>query len=91
MPISGFIMSAIGGHGVDFFGMELAARNPDPTDPKEVIALNGPLAGIAHNMHEIAGKAIFVGVILHVVGALKHHMIDKDGTLRRMFGVAVQV
>ena len=89
MPISGFIMSAMGGHGVDFFGMELVARNPDPADPKEVIALNGTLAGIGHNIHEFAGIAILVGIILHVVGALKHHIIDKDGTLRRMLGAEV--
>lgn len=89
MPISGFIMSAMGGHGVDFFGMELIARNPDPADPNEVVALNGTLAGIGHNMHKFAGMAILVGVILHVVGALKHHFIDKDGTLRRMLGAEV--
>lgn len=89
MPISGFIMSAMGGHGVDLFGMELVARNPDPADPKEVIALNGTLAGMAHNMHKFAGIAILVGVIFHVIGALKHHVIDKDGTLRRMLGAEV--
>ena len=89
MPVSGFIMSAMGGHGVDFFGMELFARNPDPADPKEVIALNGTLAGMGHNIHEYAGIAILVGAFLHVVGALKHHIIDKDGTLRRMLGAEV--
>lgn len=89
MPVSGFIMSVMGGHGVDFFGMELVARNPDPADPKEVIALNGTLAGIGHELHEIGGIAIIVGVILHVIGALKHHVIDKDGTLRRMLGVSI--
>lgn len=90
MPISGFIMSAMGGHGVDFFGMELVARNPDPADPKVIVALNGPLAGLAHSMHKFAGIAIIVGVALHVIGALKHHIIDKDGTLRRMLGAKVQ-
>jgi cytochrome b561 len=89
MPISGFMMSATGGHGVDFFGLELFARNPDPADPKEVIALNGTLAGTAHGIHEFSGIAILVAVILHVVGALKHHVMDKDGTLRRMLGAEV--
>lgn len=89
MPISGFTMSAMGGHGVDFYGMELFSRNPDPTDPKEVIALNGTLAGTAHSLHKFAGIAILVAVILHVIGALKHHIIDKDGTLRRMLGAEV--
>jgi len=89
MPISGFVMSAMGGHGVDFFGMELVARNPDPADPNEVIALNGTLAGMAHNMHKFAGIAIIVAVVIHLVGALKHHIFDKDGTLRRMLGATV--
>lgn len=30
MPICGVMMSAMGGHGVPFFGGELIARNPDP-------------------------------------------------------------
>lgn len=89
MPISGFIMSAAGGHGVEFFGVELVARNPDPVNPKEVIAHNGAVAGFAHSMHKIAGIAILFAVILHVVGALKHHIADKDGTLRRMLGTEV--
>lgn len=89
MPISGFMMSAMGGHGVDFFGLELVARNPDPANPKEVIALNGTLAGIGHRMHGLGGNLIIAGVALHIVGALKHHMIDKDGTLRRMLGASV--
>jgi len=86
MPVSGFIMSSMGGHGVDFFGMELIARNPDPANPQEVIALNGTFAGMGHSIHKFAGITIIVAVILHIAGALKHHIIDKDATLRRMLG-----
>lgn len=89
MPISGFLMSALGGHGVDLFGLELVARNPDPTNPKEVIAHNGAIAGFAHSIHHWAGYAIIAGVGLHIAGALKHHIVDKDGTLRRMLGQVV--
>jgi cytochrome b561 len=86
MPISGFLMSAVGGHGVDFFGMELVARNPAPTDPAEVIAHNGAVAGSAHTLHEVAGYLIVLALLLHIAGAFKHHIVDKDGTLRRMLG-----
>ena len=86
MPISGFLMSAMGGHGVAVFGWELFHHNPDPTDPSKVIPINGTVAGIAHSLHWIAGYSIIAGVVLHVVGAVKHHVVDKDGTLRRMFG-----
>lgn len=89
MPISGFMMSAMGGHGVDFFGLELVARNPDPTNPQEVVALNGNLAQIGHTVHFLAGYALIAGVVLHVIGALKHHVMDQDGTLRRMLGAEV--
>lgn len=89
MPISGFMMSALGGYGVELFGLELVARNPDPSDPKEVIPLNGAVAGFAHNAHGVGGNIIIIAVVLHLVGALKHHIIDKDGTLRRMLGAEV--
>lgn len=89
MPISGFLMSVLGGHGVALFGLELVARHPDPTNPAEVIALNGALAGIAHQIHHWSGYALIAGVLLHLSGALKHHFVDKDGTLRRMLGAEV--
>ena len=36
-----------------------------------------------------AVSVIIAGVVLHVVGALKHHVIDKDSTLKRMLGAEV--
>jgi cytochrome b561 len=36
--------------------------------------------------HEIAGWTIIVAISLHIAGAIKHHFIDKDNTLRRMLG-----
>ena len=35
-------------------------------------------------LHEIAGKVLIGAVILHFLGAMKHHLIDRDATLRRM-------
>ncbi len=89
LPISGFIMSAMGGHGVDLFGLELVAPNPDPTNPQEVIPLNGMLAGIGHNMHGLSADIVIIALILHVTGAVKHHIVDKDGTMRRMLGKTI--
>ncbi|WP_339137081.1 MAG: cytochrome b [Candidatus Electrothrix sp. GW3-4] len=89
LPISGFMMSAMGGHGVEVFGLELVPRNPDPANPMEVVPLNGAVAGIAHELHALAGTSIIIGVILHTVGVLKHHILDKDGTLLRMLGAKV--
>lgn len=89
MPVSGFMMSAMGGHGVDLFGLELIARNPSPDNPREVMALNSTLAELGHTVHSTAGCVLIVSVILHIMGALKHHFLDKDGTLRRMLGAKV--
>lgn len=35
-------------------------------------------------LHLIAGKVLIGALILHAVGALKHHFVDGDSTLRRM-------
>lgn len=86
MPISGMMMSVAGGHGLDFFGLELVVRNADPANPQEVIALNPTAAQIGHILHGLGGKIILAAIALHLVGALKHHVFDKDRTLKRMLG-----
>lgn len=35
-------------------------------------------------IHYIAGRVLIAAILLHVAGALKHHLIDRDSTLRRM-------
>ena len=34
----------------------------------------------------LAGWALIGVILLHIIGALTHHVLDKDGTLRRMLG-----
>jgi cytochrome b561 len=86
MPLSGILMSSMGGYGLSIFGLELLAATPNPEEAGKMIPINGLLAGIAHETHEIAGKVVFVAILLHLAGALKHHIVDKDGTLKRMLG-----
>jgi len=86
MPVSGMMMSGLGGHGIIVFGVELMASNPDPDNANKVLALNGNLAGFGHSVHHWLGKIMIASVVLHVVGAFKHHIIDKDRTLLRMLG-----
>lgn len=43
--------------------------------------------GLAHTfaaLHIIFERVLVVSLLLHVAGALKHHLIDRDDTLRRM-------
>lgn len=89
MPISGMMMSGLGGHGIHVFGIELMARNHDPVSG-ETVPINGFLAGLGAQAHDIAGKILLGAIALHLLGALKHHVLDKDATLRRMLGMPVK-
>lgn len=42
------------------------------------------VAKLAGNLHWVFTKVLLAALLLHVVGALKHHLIDRDSTLRRM-------
>ncbi len=86
LPLSGILNSGFGGHGIDIFGLPLIPENPDPLNTEEVIPFNALLAQIGAILHTIVGDIIIIALILHIAGALKHHIIDKDGTLKRMLG-----
>ena len=86
MPVSGILMSAAGGHGMHLFGLELMAETPDPTNAHEVIAPYPLLAAIGDEIHGTVGDILVFAIVLHVIGALKHHIVDGDETLRRMLG-----
>lgn len=88
-PFSGMIMSAMGGHGLYLFGLEVFASNPNPAMPGKNMPINKELAGFAKEMHETLGPIMLVAIVLHIAGAYKHHLMDKDGTLRRMLGRAL--
>ncbi|WMW79295.1 cytochrome b [Undibacterium cyanobacteriorum] len=86
MPISGMVFSSMSGHGFELFGIPLAAAHPSPDKPGEVVPVNESLADFAHEAHEVIGWILILAIALHVIGALKHHVIDKDQTLQRMRG-----
>lgn len=47
------------------------------------------LAALATGVHWLFGKLMIAAIALHVLGALKHHFMDRDATLSRMLrGVA---
>ncbi|MDD1780828.1 cytochrome b [Enterovibrio sp. ZSDZ35] len=76
MPISGIMMSVGGGRGLDVFGMTLIAAG----EKKEW------LGAVGHTTHEVLANIVIAAIVLHVLGALKHHLVDKDATLKRMTG-----
>ena len=53
------------------------------------VPMSNDVAMVAGSLHWVFTKLLIAAILLHVVGALKHHLIDKDATLRRMWrGVA---
>lgn len=77
LPLSGVVMSIAGGHGLDLFGIELIAHSGEKMET---------LSKLGHIMHGLGGKLLIAFIILHILGAIKHEHILKDGTLSRMLG-----
>lgn len=86
MPVTGMIYSGSSGNGFGIFGWTLLQATPDPSNPGMVIPYSGNLEQIGESAHEIIGYALVVAIVLHIAGAIKHHVFDKDRTLLRMLG-----
>jgi cytochrome b561 len=74
MPISGFLISTLGGHEVTFY--YLFTINP--------LSSNQAASHLFSNIHLLLGYVLIVAFLLHVIGVLYHHFIVKDNVLRRM-------
>lgn len=74
MPLSGWLMSNAGEFPVPFFGLQMPA----------LIGKDEDLGHFFREAHEILGFTLLFVLALHIAGALKHHVIDKDITLQRM-------
>ncbi len=51
--------------------------------PATIVGIDN-LEDLAGEIHELIAFSIIGIVVLHACGALKHHFVDKDSTLRRM-------
>lgn len=79
MPLSGWFFSSARRGPVHVFGLFDAPQPFDMQDPKIKA-----YAEWAENFHDVMAY-ILIGIIcLHVAGALKHFIIDRDKTLQRM-------
>ena len=76
MPLAGWAASSAAGRDILWFGLF-----PWPLLP---IGGGREVAGQLMDLHELAAKALYVLLALHVAGALKHHFIDRDNVLHRM-------
>jgi len=74
MPLSGVLMSLLGGRPIDMYGLFTI---PPVAEMKD-------LARSLRKVHEVAGYTLAILIGLHIAGAMKHAVMDKDATLRRM-------
>jgi cytochrome b561 len=75
MPVSGFLYTALGGFPVPFFMVY---------DLAQLVPENKPVAEVFKLTHLTLQWVLYAVVLLHVAGALQHHLVRKDGILRRM-------
>ncbi len=76
MPICGWIMSMAAGHVPSYFGLFNL--------PLLGIKPNEALGNLMYVSHQTIAWILIVLVTLHVLGALKHHFMDKDDVLKSM-------
>lgn len=86
LPVSGMIYSGASGHGFGIFGLQIFPTNYHPTEVGQVIPYNELISVAGETAHEWIGYGLMAVLGLHITGALKHHVIDGDATLRRMLG-----
>jgi len=78
LVLSGYLISTADGRGIDVFGLFSV--------PASVSGLHKQ-ADIAGEVHELLAFTLIALTILHVLAALKHHLVDRDQTLKRMLGI----
>ena len=78
IPLTGWAMSSAfsKGAGVSLFGLA--------TVPALPVGYDKPTAGLFAELHELLAYLMITLIALHITGAVKHQLIDRDGTLRRM-------
>ena len=74
IPVSGIIMSAGSKYGIKWFGIKIIPGFDDKA-----------IRELFFQFHEIFGLLLLLLLIFHILGATKHSIVDKDGTLRRMW------
>ncbi len=75
LPILGWLTLSTAGKPIPFFGLELPA----------LLTVNKDLSGQIKQVHEVLATAGYYLIGLHAAGALFHHYVVKDSTLRRMW------
>ena len=76
LPLGAWYANSLGGKAVDFFGLF--------TIPALPVGQNKSLSHQIFELHHTGGMFLIYLVGLHLLGALKHTLFDRDGELFRM-------
>lgn len=77
--VSGYLIPTVDGSGIDVFNWFTV---PSITGPRK------ELEEIVGKVHYWSAWSLVVLAGVHALGAIKHHVIDRDETLRRIFGLS---
>ncbi len=75
IPVSGYIFTTAKGDGIDLFGLAVLPA---------LLPVSDFWRDAAIDYHIYASYGLLAVIAAHIAGALKHHFIDRDHTLRRM-------
>ena len=75
IPLSGWLMSSAKGFQTVWFGVL-----PIP----DLLEKNKELGAVLAEVHELLNIILIVVLVAHIAAAVKHHLLDKDDTLRRI-------
>jgi cytochrome b561 len=75
MPLTGWLMSSAKTYSVSWFNL-FAFPN--------LVGKNEHLYELTHELHEVLFNVLVAVAVLHALGALKHHFIDRNDVLKRM-------
>ncbi len=75
VPLTGWAYSSAAGFPIVLFGLL-----PLP----DFVPVSEGLADVLKELHELSAFAMAGLVLLHVAGALKHQVVDRDGLMQRM-------
>lgn len=77
MPLSGILLNLYAERAINVFGLFTLPAQPE----------NELISRIAYLVHSTLAYIVAITIFMHVGAVIKHHLIDKDDTLKRMIRI----